>query len=95
MQVAGIDNAQVHFLFLPTIWRAEIFASARTIPELVKMASGQRFSAAFRNRAKSSSFIFTFTCVVRFMIQVSAIQAYQATILRIPLVRHFSCALQN
>jgi hypothetical protein len=79
-------GAGIHFFFLPRIWRAEIFASASTIPELVKMASGQCFSAAFCSRAKSSSFIFTFTCVVRFI-----------RLVRVSIVRwlpSFSCAPQ-
>jgi hypothetical protein len=75
-----------HFFFLPRIWRAEILARASKIAELVMMASGQRLSAAFRRRAKSSSFIFTFTCVVRFILLV-----------RVAIVRCLpfsTCALQ-
>jgi len=59
--------AHLYSFFLLRISRAAIFASPRTMPEFVVTASGHRFSAAFRNIAKSSSVIFTFTWTVRFM----------------------------
>ena len=53
--------------FRPSVSRAAILARARTIPEFVITASGHRFSAALRKRAKSSSVILTFTWTVLFI----------------------------
>ena len=47
--------------FLLRTFSAAIFANPRSMPELLITAPGQSFSAAFRNRAKSSVLIFTFT----------------------------------
>ena len=49
-------------------------------------ASGQRFSAALRSMAKSSSVIFTFTWTVRFIPPVSKDFYCSATLLGVLLV---------
>jgi hypothetical protein len=67
-----------HQLFFITL-SAPILASARTIPERVKMAPGHIFAAAFINRDKSSSDIFTVTDSVLFPDMPLSSQAIPST----------------
>ena len=72
--------------------RAAILASPRTIPELLKTASGQWAWAAFCKRSKSPPVIFTFTCIVRFPVgcipPVSTPSNSHATLLIVSFVSH-------
>ena len=74
----------------PNVCLAASLANPSNIPELLMTASGQSFSAACRNSAKSSALIFTFTCTVRFplgcMPHVSSLVPVLATILLVLFV---------
>lgn len=60
---------QPRYFFLPfAMSRAAILARLKTKPEFVSMASGHLMRAASCKSAKSSSVIFTFTWMVRFIL---------------------------